>query len=117
MCLCEQIELPVPTTCLHLWTSTFQNLLAIEMQFLIIAWKFSGSLNSLAQVLKIAEWAQAGHKTVTVIVHEREGEEEVLPHSFSGCGLQLHPDKQMKVKDTDHFYSDDASWAMMTLTS
>ena len=78
------------------------------MHFLIIAWKFPGSLNSLAQVLKIAEWAQAGHKTVAIMVHERK--EEVLPHSFSGYGLQLYPDKQMKVKDIDHFYSERASW-------
>lgn len=77
--------------------------------FLIIAWKFSGSLNSLAQVLKIAEWAQGAHKSVIVMVHEKE----VLPHSFSGYGLWLHSDKQMKKKDTDHFYSEDASWVIL----
>lgn len=81
--------------------------------FLIIAWKFSGSLNSLAQVLKIAEWAQVGHKTVIIMVHEKE--KEVLPHGFSGFGLWLHHDKQMKIKDADHFYSEDASWVILTL--
>lgn len=85
------------------------------MQFLIIAWKFLGSLNSLSQVLKIAKWAQAGHKAVIVMVHERE--EEVLPHRFSGYGLQMHPDKQTKIKDADHFYSEDGCWAMMMLAS
>lgn len=44
------------------------------MRFLIIAWKFLGSLNSLAQALKIVDWAQVGHKTVPVVVHEREEE-------------------------------------------
>jgi len=63
------------------------------MPFSIIAWKFSGSLDTLAQVVKITESARAGHETVKVMVHE--GEEEVLPHSFSGYGLRLHPDKQM----------------------
>lgn len=65
------------------------------------------------------EWAQAGHHTVIVMVPDRQ--EEVLPCSFSGYGLQLYPDKQMKVKDTNYFYSEDvsctvilASWLLCT---
>lgn len=86
----------------------------IEMHFLVIAWKLSGSLNSLSQVLKIMEWAQGGHQTVIVVVHHRK--EEVILYSFSGYGLQLYTDKQMKIKDTDYFYSEDVSCTMI-LTS
>lgn len=77
------------------------------MHFLVITWKIFGSLNSLAQVLKIMAWEEAGHQTVILVVHDRQG--ELLPCSFSGYGLQLHPDKKMKIKDTDYFYSKDVS--------
>lgn len=77
------------------------------MYFLIIAWKFSGVPECTCPSAE--DCRMDTHQTV--IIHERE--EEVLPHSFNGYSLQLHPDKQMKIKRTDHPYSEDASWVMM----
>lgn len=60
---------------------------------------------------EIMEWAEAGHQTVTVVVLDRQ--EEVLSCGFSGYGFHFYPQKQMKIKDTDYFYSEDVSCTMI----
>lgn len=55
------------------------------------------------------------HQAVTLVVHDRQ--EALLPCSFSGYGLQLYPDKQMKINDSDCFYSEDVSCTVILASS